>query len=97
MLIISVGVLSGPLFDRGYMPLLLLLGSFLVVFGMMMLSLSSAYYQIVLSQGVCVGLGSGLIYVPTLAMVSISFAPKSRPWALGVATSGAAVGEFFFL
>lgn len=96
VLIISVGVLSGPLFDRGHLVPLLLIGSFLVVFGMMMLSLSTQYYQILLAQGICVGLGSGIIYVPSLALVSISFPPRTRALALALATCGAAVGGVVF-
>lgn len=92
VLITAVGVFTGPLFDRGYIRSLLLVGSFMVVFGMMMLSLSSSYYQIVLAQGVCVGIGSGLVYVPSLAMVSFSITPKNRPLALACVTNGAAIG-----
>lgn len=49
--------------------------------------------QIVLAQGVCVGIGSGMVYVPSLAMVSISFV-KHRALALATVTSGAAIGEW---
>lgn len=46
-----------------------------------------------LAQGVCVGIGSGMVYVPSLAMVSISFV-KHRALALATVTSGAAIGEW---
>lgn len=45
-----------------------------------------------LAQGVCVGIGSGMVYVPSLAMVSISLV-KHRALALATVTSGAAIGE----
>lgn len=96
VLIIAVGVLTGPLFDRGYIRSLLLVGSFLVVFGMMMLSLSSEYYQIILAQGVCVGIGSGLVYVPSLAMVTFSMSPKNRPLGLACVTNGVAIGGVIY-
>ncbi|EMF13880.1 MFS general substrate transporter [Sphaerulina musiva SO2202] len=56
-----------------------------------MLSLAERYYQIVLAQGVCVGIGSGMVYVSSLAMVSISFV-EHRALALATVTSGAAIG-----
>ena len=39
-LLILVGMLSGPLFDLGYFRSMLYIGNFLVVFGIMMLSLA---------------------------------------------------------
>lgn len=51
------GILSGALYDRGYIRALLILGGCLVVFGFMMLSLAKEYYQMLLTQGVCIGLG----------------------------------------
>lgn len=96
VLIILIGVVSGPLFDRGYIRTLLITGCFLVVFGMMMTSLGTQFYQIVLAQGLCVGLGGGMIYVPCLALVGSSFSAKNRVVAIAVATSGAAVGGVVF-
>jgi len=73
-LLIACGMVSGPLFDRGYFPVMVVAGSFLSVFGFMMLSLARAYYAIFLSQGICMGLGFGLLYVPTVALISQRFA-----------------------
>lgn len=50
-------VLSGALFDRGYARFLLCTGCTLVVLGLFMLSLAEDYYAIILSQGVCMGIG----------------------------------------
>ena len=93
--LISTGVLAGPLFDRGYVRQLMLLGCFMAVFGEMMLSLSTKYYQIMLAQGFCSGIGAGLVYVPTIAMVSTTFTTK-RALAMGVVTSGASVSGVIF-
>ena len=72
---------------------MLYLGNFLVVFGIMMLSLCKEYWQVFLAQGVCMGLGAGLLYIPSLALVGIWF-DKKRAVAMGVVMSGIAVGEF---
>ncbi|KAF2100636.1 MFS general substrate transporter [Rhizodiscina lignyota] len=86
------GVFAGPLYDRGYVQSLLGAGCFLMVFGLFMLSLSTEYYQIVLSQGVCIGIGNGLTYVPAVSIVSNTFTTK-RPMAIGLAASGSAFGS----
>lgn len=92
-LLILVGVLSGPLFDLGYFRPMLYLGNFLVVFGIMMLSLCDRYWQVLLAQGLCMGLGAGLLYIPSLALVGIWF-ERRRALAMGVVMSGIAVGEW---
>lgn len=93
-LLIVIGVLSGPLFDLGYFRSMLLVGNVLVVLGIMMLSLSTKYWQVFLSQGLCMGLGAGLLYIPSLAMVGVWFS-KKRAVALGIVMSGIAVGMYF--
>ena len=70
-LVSMVSILSGPIYDLGYYRSLVFAGSFLNVFGIMMLSLSTKYYQLFLSH-VCNGVGSGLLYVPILALVAQS-------------------------
>ncbi|KAK9859904.1 putative transporter [Penicillium brevicompactum] len=70
-------------------------GSFFGAFGMMMLSLANHYYAIFLSQGVCMGFGFGLLYVPSITLVSRSFTTR-RAVALGVSTSGAPAGGIIY-
>lgn len=48
-----IGVTIDPIFDRGYFHTLVYTAAFLVVFGIVMLSLCSAYWLVVLMQGVC--------------------------------------------
>ena len=57
----------------------------------MMLSLCDEYYQVILAQGLCTGLGGGLIYVPALAIVSTQFSSK-RSLAVGIASTGSNIG-----
>lgn len=103
------GIVSGALYDRGYLRILLISGCSLVILGFFMLSLAKEYYQIILAQGVCIGLGkstsntalllililgpgNGMLYVPSVAVISQTFSTKSRPLAIGVSSSGAAIG-----
>lgn len=94
-LLIVVGIVSGPYYDKGYFRHMVIAGSFLVVFGLMMLSISDQYYSIFLTQGLTVGLGSGLTYIPSLAIIASYFSTK-RAFALGVAASGSALGGIIY-
>ncbi|KAL1611322.1 hypothetical protein SLS59_000040 [Nothophoma quercina] len=73
-LLIFFGVLSGPLFDLGYFRVMLMAGNFLVVFGIMMLSLSTQYWQVFLSQGIC-----GVVYI---IMFDRLLKSSGFPWAM---------------
>ncbi|RYP67917.1 hypothetical protein DL771_006950 [Monosporascus sp. 5C6A] len=95
-LVIVLGAFTGPLFDAGYLRPLLVLGCILIVLGMSMLSLATVYWQVFLAQGLCVGLGSGLLYVPTLALVSTLFSDSTRPWVIGCVNGGGSVGGIIY-
>lgn len=90
-LLLLVGVVTGPLYDAGYFRALVITGSFLVVLGLMMTSVCTHYWQIMLAQGVCIGLGQGLISVPAVAILPQYFA-KRKALAVGVAVSGSSLG-----
>ena len=109
-MIMIVGVLTGPIFDKGYFTSLVACGSFLIVFGLMMTSLATSYYQvnhsfakrrsfhglftftqIILAQGICLGIGSGLLFIPSVAIVATYFERK-RALAVGISVCGSSVG-----
>ena len=90
-LLVVIGIFAGPLFDMGYLRYLLIVGNFLIVFGLFMLSISTTYYQVFLAQGVCFGLGSGMLYVPAIALVATQFTTR-RAVAVGLASTGSAIG-----
>ncbi|VDC05947.1 unnamed protein product [Peniophora sp. CBMAI 1063] len=90
-ILLFAGAITGPIFDMGYLHSLVATGTILVVLGMMMTSLSTKYYEVILAQGVCVGLGAGCLFIPGLAIVSTYF-QKRRAAALGFAISGSSIG-----
>ena len=92
-LFIFGGVLAGPLYDYGYLRALICTGSFLIVFGMMMTSLCSTFWQVVLAQGLVVGLGNGCLFVPSIAVLPTYFT-KWRALVTGMAITGGNIGEF---
>ena len=92
-LLLQVGILTGPLFDLGYFRELVVVGTFLITFGMMMTSLAEQYYQVFLAQGVVVGLGAGCLFVPSVAIGPQYFTTK-KALAVGITASGGSVGTF---
>lgn len=91
-LLMVTGIFTGPLFDQGYHRLLLYTGGFLSVFGMMMLSLATEFYQVILAQSLVVGLGCGVAYVPSLALTATSFTTK-RQAAVALVITGINIGK----
>ena len=96
-LLVFVSVLSGPLYDAGYFNTLNRLGNLLVVFGLMMTSLCTEYWQVMLAQGIVTGIGCGLLFVPATALLPQYFA-KRRNLAATIAAAGSGFGKmrFFF-
>lgn len=95
MLITHQGPIFGTLFDNFGPRWILLAGSILHVFGLMMASLSTEYYQFILSQGICSSLGASAVFNACVNSVSTWFA-KRRAFALGVTASGSSLGGVIF-
>ncbi len=91
-LLIGIGTFTGPLFIQGYLRSLLFSGTFALVFGIMMTSPCTQYWQFVLAQGMVVGLGCGLHFVPAIAVPPTYFSSK-RALALDISTSRSSLGE----
>jgi hypothetical protein len=86
-MVLTVGFVSGPIFDRGYLRTLLVIGSFGVVFGHMMLSLCTTYWQVLLAQGFCVGIGAGCLFVPCVSVLPTYFSTRVG-LVIGLAAAG---------
>jgi len=87
-----LGCISGPLFDAGYLKHLIVVGGSIYVFCMMMTSIATEYWQILLAHGIGVGLGMGLIFSPSVGTLSHHFAKsRYRTLAYGCQASGSAV------
>jgi MFS family permease len=94
-LLLFVGVFCGRAFDAGHFYPVAGLGIFLSVFGMMMTSLATKYYQVFLAQGLCLGLGSGCLFTPGISVVGTYFSTR-RGLATGIAASGSSVGKLAY-
>lgn len=94
-LLICIGIISGPLFDLGGYKIMLLAGAAIETLGVFLTSICSSYWQLMLTQGILMGLGNGLLYLPGLALVGRSF-KKHRSIAMGITTCGAPVGGIYY-
>ncbi|KAL2833572.1 major facilitator superfamily domain-containing protein [Aspergillus pseudoustus] len=95
MMLLLVGFVTGPIYDRGYLRVLLIVGSLGIVFGTMMLSLCKAYWQVLLAQGFTVGIGAGCLFVPCVSLLPTYFSTKLGA-ALGLAVSGSSLGGVIY-
>ena len=90
-LLMLFGVVTGPLFDAGYFRWLLTFGNVMLPFGLMMVSISTEFWHLILAHGVVIGLSSGCLFVPSVAILPQYF-QKRRGLANGFAASGSSIG-----
>jgi MFS family permease len=89
-LLLLGGAFGGRFFDAGYHRHMVGGGTVLIVFGLFMTSLVTRFYQALLAQGICVGLGMGLLLIPSVGLPSTWFV-RRRGFAVGIVSSGASV------
>ena len=94
-LIYFVGALSGRATDAGFFRPTILAGLALQLAGAFATANATAYWQVLLAQGLCQGLGAGLLFCPVIALVSSYFA-RRRTLAISLQASGAATGGMIF-
>ncbi|KAF9012418.1 putative monocarboxylate permease [Cyathus striatus] len=85
----------GRFFDLYGPRFLMIGGSVLVVLSLFLVSAFQKYYQLMICQGVLLGLGSAMLYNPSVSVMGQWF-HKKRAAAAGVIASGAALGGVIF-
>ncbi|CAM1508849.1 Fc.00g025880.m01.CDS01 [Cosmosporella sp. VM-42] len=91
----GMGPIIGKLYDNYGPRQLIFWGSLLHVFGLMMTSLATQYYQILLAQGVCSAIGVSAIFQPALSTIHAWFNTK-RGAAFGILATGSSLGGVIF-
>ncbi|KZT61353.1 MFS general substrate transporter [Calocera cornea HHB12733] len=96
-LLFLCGLVAGRLFDAGYFRPMMITGSVILIGSIFALSAVQVdgYYQVFLAQAIGQGLGLGIIYLPSLAVLGQHF-KKRRSTAMGIAVSGSSVGGIVF-
>ncbi|KAF9557283.1 MFS general substrate transporter [Agrocybe pediades] len=93
-LVIGGGIVTGRIYDKGYFYTLMYTGALLISFSLFMLSLTKPnhYYQVLLSQGFGVGIGIGMMYVPSIAILSHYF-QRRRILVMTIVATGSSLGS----
>ncbi|CAG5159745.1 uncharacterized protein ALTATR162_LOCUS5665 [Alternaria atra] len=87
----TIGCLpGGMLLDRGYLKSTIAVGTVLELLGLILTSFFKSYWPIFFAQGVCMGIGSGLMAIVPVAVLAMFF-EKKRMLATGLASTGASV------
>ncbi|KAJ7153067.1 MFS general substrate transporter [Mycena crocata] len=94
-LIFLPGVLTGRLFDIGFFRIPYATGSALIIVPTFLVPICKVYWQLVLCQGVAIGLGCGLVLSTSITIVA-HWWKKRLGLALGISASGAGLGGTFF-
>ncbi|KAI9573061.1 major facilitator superfamily domain-containing protein [Boletus coccyginus] len=89
----AMGPMCGALFDNGYFHHVFIAGAIFQSLSLFMLSLvrPGKYYQVLLAQGIVSGIGQGLMYVPSFAILSHHF-KRRQTIMMSIVSSGAALG-----
>lgn len=86
---------SGRALDAGLFLPTFILGAIIQVLGIFMTSLSTKYWQLFLSQGIATGIGGGIFFCPSMALVATYFS-SHRGIAVSLATTGNAAGGMIY-
>lgn len=90
-LMFSLGIFSGRALDRGWFRPTVAIGIGFQLLGIFTMSAAKNYWQLLLTQGFCTGLGGGIFFVPIMGLCSTYFS-SHRGMALGIVTSGNSIG-----
>ncbi|KAG2074479.1 MFS general substrate transporter [Suillus decipiens] len=93
----AMSLVAGLLHDRGYFYHVMITGSFLQSFSLFMLSFSKPdqYYQIFISQGLGLGIATGLMDIPSLAVISHHFR-RRRTVVMTFVAAGSSLGAIVY-
>lgn len=94
-ILLVLGTLSGRASDAGLVHEAVLAGTVMIVVGLFMTSLCTQYYQIFLAQGVCTGIGMGILSMPGLS-VPASYFKANKSLAVSIIASGAGTGGLVY-
>lgn len=93
----AIGAFTGRALDAGYFRPTFAIGAALMLAGIFAMSASDTpqYWHLILTQGVLTGLGVGVLFTPTLALMATWFGPR-RGLAIGIATTGNSAGGIVY-
>ncbi|KAI0121677.1 major facilitator superfamily domain-containing protein [Xylariales sp. AK1849] len=90
-----IGAFTGRITDAGFFRPVLLCGTIFNTIGIFTASSATQYWQLLLSQGLCMGIGNGCLFTPAISVVSTYF-DKKRSLAIGLTACGSVTGGLVY-
>jgi MFS family permease len=94
-LMFTLGIFSGRALDRGWFRPTIAIGIAIQVLGIFALSGAKNYWQFLLTQGFCTGVGGGIFFIPMMGLCSTYFSTH-RGLAIGLVTTGNSFGGVIY-
>ncbi|KXT05136.1 hypothetical protein AC578_7590 [Pseudocercospora eumusae] len=94
-IVFFLGTFSGRAADVGFFRLCMVSGVILQLVGIFATSFARIYWHFLLSQGIIGGVGSGLVFCPTISLIATYFSSQ-KTLALSTMASGTGVGGVVF-
>ncbi|KZF21966.1 putative monocarboxylate permease [Xylona heveae TC161] len=94
-LLFFISTFSGRATDAGLARHSIFSGSVLLVVGTLTTSFATKYWQVFLAQGICVGIGLGLLWLPSVTLIATYFV-RWRAVAVTLSAAGTGTGSIIF-
>jgi len=90
-----IGTFSGRVVDAGFLRPILVVGTSFMTLGIFATSAATQYWQLLLAQGLTIGIGCGLLFCAAITTVATYFSTK-RSFALSLTASGSVTGGLVY-
>ncbi|KAI1826352.1 MFS general substrate transporter [Xylaria intraflava] len=90
-----IGTFTGRLVDAGFLRPVVLVGTAFLALGIFTTSAATEYWQLILSQGITMGIGGGWLFCAAITTVATYFSTK-RSFAIGLSASGSVSGGLIY-
>ncbi|KAI1438046.1 MFS general substrate transporter [Xylaria sp. CBS 124048] len=90
-----IGTFTGRLVDAGFLRPVIFIGTAFLTLGIFTTSAATEYWQLILSQGVTMGIGCGWLFCAAITTVATYFSSK-RSFAIGLSASGSVSGGLIY-
>lgn len=82
--------------DAGHYRVCTAVGLSMQLIGIFTTSVATQYWQLMLAQGLCQGIGNGLLFCPAVSLVATYFSPRKRALPVAWVACGGATGGMVF-
>ncbi|KAI1130135.1 MFS general substrate transporter [Nemania abortiva] len=90
-----IGTFTGRLVDAGLLRPVLVAGTAFLALGIFTTSAATQYWQLILAQGLTIGIGSGCLFCAAITTVATYFSTR-RSFAIGLSASGSVTGGLIY-